>query len=172
MKDIPGYEEKYAITEDGQVWSYYLNDFKKQRKNNRGYYYVNLKNQNGQKSIAVHRLVALTYIPNPNNYPEVNHKDENKTNNCVDNLEWCTHEYNIHYGTARERATKTQQQYNVNQKAVLCIETGLVYHSTQEASRQTGVNNTGISKVCNGRRLTAGGYHWKFVNPDEYENII
>lgn len=164
MKDIQGYEGKYAITEDGKVWSYYLNDFLSLKPDKKGYVYVNLHGKDGRKRVAVHRLVALTFIPNPNNLPEVNHKDEDKTNNSVSNLEWCTREYNINYGTLMERMAQTQQQYHPNQKKVLCVETGIIYYSTQEASRQTGINNTGISKVCNGKRKTAGGYHWKFID--------
>lgn len=85
--------------------------------------------------IAIHRLIALTYLSNPNNYKEVNHKDENKLNNAVDNLEWCSREYNMSYGTARDRMRSKQIIYHPTQKAVLCIETGQIYHSTQEASR-------------------------------------
>ena len=163
MVDIKGYEGLYAITEQGEIWSYYLNDFKSQT-DNKGYKYVSLFKNGKSKFIAVHRLVAQTFIPNPNNLPEVNHIDENKANNNVNNLEWCTQKYNKGYGTARERAAKTQQKFDVNQKAVKCLETGIIYYSTKEASRQTGINNTGISKVCNGKRKTAGGYHWEFVD--------
>ena len=98
------------------------------------------------------------FIPNPNNLPEVNHKDEDKTNNNVENLEWCTREYNINYGTALQRIGETQKLTNPNKKAVLCIETGEVYFSTQEVSRQTDINNTSISKVCNGKRKNC----WRF----------
>lgn len=165
MKDILGYEGKYAITEDGQVWSYYLNDYLSLKPDKKGYVYVKLRDKNGkQKRIAVHRLVAQAFIDNPNNLLEVNHIDENKQNNNVSNLEWCTREYNINYGTAIQRSIEKQQKYHPNQRQVLCVETGVVYHSTQEASRQTGINNTGISKVCNGKRQTAGGYHWKFID--------
>lgn len=164
MKDIEGFEGRYAITDEGQVWSYYLNDFMSLKPNDKGYIYATLRKNGSQKRIAVHRLVAQAFIDNPNNLPEVNHKDEDKTNNNVSNLEWCTREYNVNYGTAIERSTEAQRQYHPTQRAVLCIETGVIYHSAQEASRQTGINNTSISKVCNGKRNIAGGFHWKFVD--------
>ena len=80
----------------------------------------------------------------------------------------------MNYGTAIERMSETQRHFNINQKEVLCVETNTVYHSCMEAYRQTGINNTGISKVCNGARETAGGFHWKFVNIKNYneEEII
>lgn len=163
MKDIKGFEGKYAITEDGQVWSYYKKDFMKPFLQKKGYLYINLYQEYERKSFAIHRLVAQTYLENPNNLPEVNHKDENKLNNNVNNLEWCNRSYNIHYGTAISRSKEKQQQYHPNQKKVLCIETGQIYHSAMEAKRCTGVDNTSISMVCNGKRQTAGGYHWKYI---------
>lgn len=73
-----------------------------------GYYTVGLSINGKAKSFLIHRLVALTFIPNPDNLPEINHKDENKSNNCVDNLEWCTSKYNCNYGTHNERVSKTK----------------------------------------------------------------
>ncbi len=163
MKDIAGYEGHYAVTEDGQIYSYHKQGYLSQRLN-KGYYYVSLKLNGEQKIVAVHRLVAQAFIPNPDNLPEVNHIDEDKKNNHFSNLEWCTHDYNIHYGNALKKSKATQQLTHPNKKKVLCMETGEIFFSTQEASRQTGINNTSISKVCNGHRKTAGGYHWQFID--------
>lgn len=69
----------------------------------KGYCLVYLYNEKGRKSFLIHRLVAQAFIPNPNDLPEINHKDENPMNNCVDNLEWCTSKYNSNYGTHREK---------------------------------------------------------------------
>lgn len=103
MKDICGYEGLYAITINGDVWSYKSNRFLKPHLGNNGYYNVGLSKLKTVKRCSVHRLVADTYIPNPKNLPCVNHKDENKLNNNVENLEWCNYKYNSNYGTSKER---------------------------------------------------------------------
>lgn len=114
MKDIPNYEGLYAITEDGNVWSYRNNRFIKSFLRKNGYMQVLLVKDGTKKSWKVHRLVALTYIPNPNNYPEVNHKDENRINNCVDNLEWCPHDYNCNYGERLNRISDSNtKRFNI-----------------------------------------------------------
>ena len=86
MKDIKDYEGLYAITEDGRIWSYRSNRFLKPYVR-KGYLRVKLYINGVEKDFSIHRLVAFAYLPNPDNLPEVNHKDENKQNNCVDNLE-------------------------------------------------------------------------------------
>lgn len=114
MKDIPNYEGLYAITEDGNVWSYRNNRFIKSFLRKNGYMQVLLVKDGTKKSWKVHRLVALTYLPNPNNYPEVNHKDENRINNCVDNLEWCPHDYNCNYGERLNRISDSNtKRFNI-----------------------------------------------------------
>lgn len=164
MKDIEGYEGRYAITEDGQVWSYYSKSFIYQRTNDKGYKIVRLRKDGQQKMYSVHQLVARTFIPNPNKYTEVNHIDEDKSNNSISNLEWCTHQQNINKGSCKERAAETQRKTHPSRKAVICIETQKIYSSMKEAQRETGVNNTSISECCNNKRLTAGGFHWEFYN--------
>jgi hypothetical protein len=97
MKIIEGFDGKYGITEDGQVYSFAINAFLKQQTTKKGYRIIDLGRGKNYKHYKVHRLVAQAYIPNPDNLPEINHKDEDKTNNCVSNLEWCTKEYNLNY---------------------------------------------------------------------------
>ena len=103
FKPIQGYEGLYYVTEDGRVYSSIQNKWLKICINPQGYPMVNL--QSNKKHI--HRLVAETFIPNPDNLPVVNHKDENKLNSSVDNLEWCTYKYNNNYGTCKERRKET-----------------------------------------------------------------
>ena len=105
LMPIPGFEGKYSVDENGNVYSSKSKKFLKP-KITKGYAQVALY---GDKKvyIGVHKLVAMTFIPNPDNLPQVNHKDENKLNNNINNLEWCDANYNINYGTRTERATKT-----------------------------------------------------------------
>ena len=114
MKDIKGYEGLYAITSCGKVWSYRRKKFLKPVANRVGYFYVNLCINGNHTSYAIHRLVAEAYIPNPENLPEINHKDENKENNCLQNLEWCNRKYNINYGTRNDKLKKPILQYDLD----------------------------------------------------------
>lgn len=149
-KDCKGYEGKYQVSTLGRVWSVkgqkYLNGtFDKD-----GYIRVHLTAKNGKrKDEFVHRLVALVFIENPNNYPQVNHKDENKKNNKVDNLEWCNSRYNNIYSKG---------------KAVRCIELDKVFDCSQTAMRELRIDGSDIRKCCKGQKKTAGGYHWEYYN--------
>lgn len=97
MKDIPGHEDRYAATEDGQIWSHLSGKFLKQFANPRKYWFVGLRVDGKQIKKSVARIIGKTFIPNPENKPEINHKDGNKNNNRSDNLEWATHsENNLH----------------------------------------------------------------------------
>lgn len=100
---VPGYEGLYEISNLGNIKSLRSGKLMKKTKNNDGYEAVSLTKNGKSRGYFVHRLVALTFIPNPDNLPEVNHKDECRDNNVVDNLEWCTKKYNRNYGTYRER---------------------------------------------------------------------
>lgn len=156
-KDIEGYEGKYKISSLGRVKSLNYNHTKserilKQDKDRYGYLYVVLCTDGKRITKKVHRLVAQAFIDNPDNLPQVNHKNEDKTMNYVENLEWCTNKYNCNYGTRNERMSKK----------VLCVETNIIYPSTREAGRQ--INSSSIVSCLKGRRKTAGGYHWRYAD--------
>lgn len=180
-KDIKGYEGLYQVSNLGRVKhlefarpnpltggvSITKERILKQRLTPFGYHAV-LLSKNGKKQWHfVHRLVAEAFIsnPDPDNLPIINHKDENKVNNCVDNLEWCDHLYNSNYGTRNKRLSKTKTNNTYNTKPVLCVETGIIYPSIREAARQTNIPNAHISACCLNKPhyKTAGGYHWRHV---------
>ena len=104
--NISGYEEFYEVSSDGEIKSKRSGKIMKQQVDASGYKTISLHLNKKNKAYKVHRLVALAFIPNPNNLPIVNHKDENKKNNRIDNLEWCDYKYNNNYGTKKERISK------------------------------------------------------------------
>lgn len=165
FKDIKGYEGLYQVSNMGNVKS--LNKRKgrilKPQKDSDGYLQVNLYKQGKLKHHKIHRLVAQAFIDNPNNYEEVNHRDEDKTNNNVTNLEWCTRLYNHNYGTINQRIAESNINHPKTSKQVLCVETGLIYPSTMEVQRQFGFRNVHISSACNGKLKKAYGYTWRYV---------
>ena len=110
MKDIVGYEGLYAITSCGKVWSYRAKKFMKLHTDRYGYQELILQKDGVRKHYKVHRLVAEAYIPNPDNKEQVNHKDEVKSHNWVNNLEWATCKENINYGTRTERMATTRKK--------------------------------------------------------------
>ena len=147
-----------------------LKGFPLKTKVSRGYERVTLYSGNRElhKQIFVHRLVALAFIPNPNNYPCINHIDENKLNNHVSNLEWCTHKYNSNYGTAIERRVKHQDWESIARKHSTPVrqidKNGKVVNiwpSMMECERKTGFHSDGISRCCSGYLKTYRGYIWE-----------
>ena len=160
MKDIKGYEGLYAITSCGRVWSYRRKKFLSPSKDKGGYLQVVLHNNGEIKRFVIHRLVAEAYISNPDNLPEVNHKDEIKNHNWINNLEWVSHKENVVYGTRIERAAAACR------KPVYCVELNKVFESGKQAAEELKINAGSISCCCKGRYgyKTAGGYHWKYAS--------
>ena len=136
----------------------------KPRKHTNGYARVILCKNKKHYDRYIHRLVAQAFIPNINNLSEVNHKDENKLNNFVENLEWCDRIYQVNYGTFKKRMIETQRVSSKQSKSVRCVETGIVYMSLHHAGRETGIPYTSICNALNGRQKTAGGYHWEYID--------
>lgn len=174
-KPVVGYEGYYEVSNLGRVRSIdrkivYCNGVCKTHKgrimktwvSNRGREGLGLKKDTCQTYQSVHRLVAMAFLPNPDNLPEVNHKDENPLNNRVDNLEWCTSDYNRHYGTRAERASQ-----KLWVPVIGIDKDGNEYHfaSIKEAEEKTRANKNHISKCCLGAYgyRTAGGYRWRYA---------
>ena len=153
LRDIPGWEGLYAATRDGRIWSHRHKKFMKTCGELDNYQIVMLSKDGKGKLFYVHRLIALAYIPNPNNYPQVNHIDEHKDHNWADNLEWCSVSYNLHYsGIGRKRVP------------IRCIETGTVYDSIYLAAKETGAAQPNLSTHIKwGTPKTVVGYHWEYV---------
>ena len=128
-------------------------------KTKHGYLHVTMGRRKKQ---SVHRLVAKAFIPNPNNYPDVNHKDEDKANNIASNLEWCNHSYNALYGTCQEKLLKYKNvPVEMIDKATHKVLR--IFESMKIAMQETGVNKVTISAVCRGIRRIGGGYIWRYA---------
>lgn len=177
-KDIEGYEGLYQVSNLGRVRS--VDRYVRTSRGNglkpvkgkiikqavlSGYVCVRLHKNNKEKTHLVHRLVANAFIPNHNNLPEINHKDENKQNNLISNLEWCDRAYNVHYGTGIKRNKESQSS-----KPVLCysLDGNLIeqYNSIREASNATGAGRTNISFCCQNKPKykSAGGFKWRYAS--------
>lgn len=150
----------YEIEDDGRVWSIASNKWLSQRTMKNGYSSVNLWKDGRYKSFLTHRLVAEAFLPNPNNLPQVNHINEDKSDNRVENLEWCSAEYNTNYGTRNGRVAE-----RLAQPVIQCDSSGNEikrWDSIRSAARELNVFATNIVKCLKGKYKTAGGYEWKY----------
>ena len=159
--------ENFLICENGNIirikyWNKSVREYVKQTEHN-GYLVVGLCS----KQYRVHRLVAQAFIDNPENKPQVNHKDGNKLNNCVDNLEWVTSRENIIHAVENSLIDVVGDIKNFCGYKVEQIKDGKVvgtFDTISKASRETGVARSGIEKVLKGKQKTSGGYYWKRCN--------
>ncbi len=164
-RDVIGYEGLYQISDLGRVKSLNYSrtgkeNIMKPQDNGNGYKFVRLsKNGENPKPVYIHRLVAENWIDNPlpDVFTEINHIDENRSNNRVENLEWISHIDNINFGNRTEKQAKSRS------KQVLRVATGEVYSSTREAARVTGFSQGNISNACTGRVKTAYGSQWRYI---------
>ena len=176
-KDIQGYEGLYQVSNLGRIKS--LDRIVKNKNGmalKRGkviqeaslgnYKKVSLWKNNKGKAFLVHRLVAIAFIENPDNLPEVNHKDENGCNNSVDNLEWCTHNYNYNYGTRKKRISDKMRGRPIGEQPVLqYTKEGVFvcrYDSALKAAEAIKGDNSAICRCANGKSKTSYGYKWEW----------
>lgn len=168
-KPVPGYEGIYEVSDQGRVKSLARETNNQYGKTDiiispgwspNGYFFVALSKNGTRKLVRVHRLVAEVFIPNPENLPQVNHKDQDPGNNRVDNLEWCTAEYNINYGDRTQKVISKISipvfQYTKSGEFVKR------YDSAVQAEKETGIASQNISRCRAGKLPSAGGFVWKY----------
>lgn len=173
-KDIEGFEGYYQVSNLGRVKSldrWVRNSEKSKRfvpsqimadvSDKDGYRELILHKNGKKKTYKVHRIVAQTFIPNPDNLPEVNHRDDNKSNNEVDNLEWCDRTYNNTYNGKAKRTGLTQGK-RINQYT-LDGEFIRTWNTIHEPEHEIGFSSANISSACRGKAKTAYGYIWKYA---------
>ena len=178
---IEGYEELYQVSNFGRVKSLNYNHTNQEQilkpsTNKQGYQLVALYKDGKPKWFSVHRLVAMAFIPNPNDYEQVNHIDEVKTNNHVSNLEWCDCKYNNNYGTRNEKASKALsgklgKEHHLSKQVIQLTLDGEVvrkWDCTMDIKRELGYHNQSISKCCRGKLKSAHGYKWQYVNTNNF----
>lgn len=179
-QDIRGYEGRYQVSSLGNVKSLNYRGIKgyerqlTQKKNNDGRMWVALYRNGTVKPMLVHRLVAMAFIPNPENLPQINHKDEKPANNCVENLEWCTGKYNIQYsmnrhperygnaGSPKGPRNGKRKDLPINQ----LTQTGEIvkrWVNSRTIFLETGMSDWSISECCRGKRKTAYGFRWQYA---------
>ncbi len=170
LKEINGYDGWYAISDEGHVYSYISNKYLKEQIDNNGYHNITLSNGIYKKTYKIHRLVAQYFLDNPNQYTEVNHIDENKSNNCFSNLEWCDRKYNINYGKRTEKQKeKISHGKSYRAKKCYCIELNEWKDCASDWAyvifqNPTQSQKNHIIEAANGRRKTAYGYHFVYEN--------
>lgn len=182
-KDIPGYSGLYQVSNFGRIKGLsrivknkarqmvVRTKIKKPQTNKRnGRLFISLSKDGIKKTYSIHRLVAMAFIPNPNNLPQINHKDENPKNNNVENLEWCTAYYNTNYGNgiAKRAKLKSKAIYQIDKTTHKIITR---FDSLTQAQKKTGIDKRLISKVICGEHKTAGNYYWILASKkDKYKS--
>lgn len=163
-KKIDGYDGSYLISSLGNVFHVGRGALRLSTDSG-GYHYVRLRRGGISKFPKVHRLVAEAFIPNPNKYPCINHKDENKKNNAVSNLEWCTPKYNTNYGTCIKRRALNCRKHVV--QFSLDGEQIREWDGIVSASQELHIDGSSITKAAKGKRMSAGGFIWEYAQNDK-----
>ena len=188
-KEIEGYPN-YQVSNMGRIkrlsTGYYRRTEKilKPQLQNNGYLHIKLSQKDKTKCILVHRLVAQVFIPNPNNLPQVNHINEDKTDNRVENLEWCTQKYNINYGNGISKRVKTNKENGtykkigeinskIRSKSILQFSKDNSFirkwDCIMDVQKELGYDNRQICSCLKNRQKTAKGFKWVYA--DDYERI-
>jgi hypothetical protein len=176
-KDVVGFECSYEVSNTGKVKRKETGKILKLTLNNSGYYQITLHKNREKMTIRAHQLVAKAFLPNPNNLPCVNHKDEIKTNNDVENLEWCTFQYNINYGTALKRATQNRNYEEITEKAAMSRSKHINQYDINGnfiatwknayVAEQHGYRRDSIIDCCKGKHEFHQGYKWEYEKSEE-----
>lgn len=161
-KPVVGFEKYYIASSNGNIWSLRSGKMLKPKIDKYGYEVVVLSVHGVPHHRTVHRLVAQAFIPNPRNLPTVNHINEIKLDNRVENLEWMSIEDNNNHGTRNKRMSDTKCKKPVEQ--IFKDGTRVRYKGVKDASRKTGINRCQISNCCKNISKTAGGYEWRYAN--------
>ena len=167
-KDIKDYPN-YMVSNLGRVKSLSNNKARKekilkQHKNSNGYLFVALSKNGKIKCYRVHRLVAEAFLPNPDNKPCIDHINTNKIDNRVENLRWCSHKENINNPITKDKHLKKLKE-NLSKPIIQFSKDGEFirkWDNTWDVQRELGINQSSISKCCNGKRKTAGDYIWRY----------
>lgn len=167
--DINNFRGRYQVSNLGRVRSLMTGKILTPTPNAKGYLRVSLQGRYFKhKQITIHRLVAEAFLPNPNNYPCINHKDECRTNNHVDNLEWCSWAYNINYGTCNNRMLNTRNKNNAKNRERPVVQLDLdgnyiaQYNSMAEVQRVTGIDYRVVSNYIN-KKVGGNGFKWIYL---------
>ena len=164
---IKGYEGLYEVSNYGRVRSLKFGKEKilKPSRDTDGYLFVGIRKNGHRKICRVHRLVAETFIPNPSNLSEINHLDEDKDNNLVQNLEWCDRKYNCNYGNRNKRISEKMTNGKLSKLVLQYTKSGEFvkeWKSMNDVQRNLGYSTGNISSCCTGRRKNAYNFIWKF----------
>ncbi len=171
-KPIKDFENLYEVSNFGRVKSLNYRHTEKERilkpskSNNDGYLQVCLTKDKKTYCKRIHRLVAEAFIPNPNNYREVNHKNENKTDNRIENIEWCDRTYNINYGDRNSKMINNRKGKTAPKEIIQYTKEGIIinkWNSISDINKQLGYSTGNISACCSGKRNTSYNCKWEYA---------